>query len=155
MATTCRAGSSTPPGFDPSKKYPSILEIHGGPLTQYGKFFMHEFYYLAAAGYVVYFCNPRGGRGYGEAHTRAIWGDWGDRDYADLMAWADYAQKLPYIDPRAHGRHRRQLRRLYDGVDHRPHAALQGRRHPALREQLCQHVGLQRLQLDLPEAAQR
>jgi dipeptidyl aminopeptidase/acylaminoacyl peptidase len=52
-----------PPGFDPSKKYPSIMEIHGGPLTQYGKFFMHEFYYLAANGYVVYFCNPRGGRG--------------------------------------------------------------------------------------------
>ncbi len=89
----------TPPAFDPSKKYPSILEIHGGPITQYGKFFMHEFYFLAAAGYVVYFSNPRGGRGYGEAHTRAIWGSWGDRDYADLMAWADYAQRLPYIDP--------------------------------------------------------
>ena len=87
-----------PPGFDPQKKYPSIMEIHGGPITQYGKFFMHEFYYLAARGYVVYFTNPRGGQGYGEAHTQAIWGDWGDRDYADLMAWADYAEKLPYID---------------------------------------------------------
>lgn len=89
----------TPPDFDPHKKYPSIMEIHGGPVTQYGKFFMHEFTFLAAAGYVVYFCNPRGGRGYGEAHTRAIWGNWGDRDYADLMAWADYARSLPYIDP--------------------------------------------------------
>jgi dipeptidyl aminopeptidase/acylaminoacyl peptidase len=87
-----------PPGFDPSKKYPSIMEIHGGPLTQYGKFFMHEFYFLAANGYVVYFTNPRGGRGYGETHAGAIWGDWGNRDYADLMAWADYAEKLPYID---------------------------------------------------------
>ncbi len=87
-----------PPGFDPNKKYPSIMEIHGGPITQYGKLFMHEFYFLAASGYVVYFCNPRGGQGYGEAHTQAIWGDWGNRDYADLMAWADYVEKLPYID---------------------------------------------------------
>jgi len=92
-----------PPGFDPSKKYPSIMEIHGGPMTQYGKAFMHEFYYLASAGYVVYFSNPRGGRGYGEKHTQAIYGDWGDRDYADLMAWADYAEKLPYIDPKRMG----------------------------------------------------
>jgi dipeptidyl aminopeptidase/acylaminoacyl peptidase len=87
-----------PPGFDPSKKYPSIMEIHGGPITQYGKLFMHEFYFLSAAGYVVYFTNPRGGQGYGEAHTQAIWGDWGNRDNADLMAWADYVEKLPYID---------------------------------------------------------
>jgi len=88
----------TPPGFDPNKKYPSILEIHGGPRVQYGNFFMHEFYYLAAQGYVVYFCNPRGGQGYGEAHSKAIWNDWGGADYADLMAWADHVSRLPYID---------------------------------------------------------
>ena len=88
-----------PPDFDPSRKYPSILEIHGGPQTQYGYFFMHEFYYLAAHGYVVYFSNPRGGRGYGEAHTKAIWGRWGTVDYEDLMAWADYMEGQPYIDP--------------------------------------------------------
>ncbi len=88
-----------PPGFDPSKKYPSIMEIHGGPQTQYGFVFMHEFYYLAAQGFVVYFSNPRGGRGYGEAHTKAIWGQWGTYDYEDLMAWADYMEKQPYIDP--------------------------------------------------------
>ena len=92
-----------PPDFDPAKRYPSILEIHGGPLTQYGEFFMHEFFYLAAQGYVVYFCNPRGGRGYGEAHAKAIWGDWGSADYADLMAWTDYVEKLPYIDPQRMG----------------------------------------------------
>jgi dipeptidyl aminopeptidase/acylaminoacyl peptidase len=92
-----------PPGFDPKKKYPSIMEIHGGPLTQYGKFFMHEFYFLAAHGYVVYFSNPRGGRGYGEAHAGAIWGGWGDADYADLMAWADFIQKRPYIDKKRMG----------------------------------------------------
>jgi dipeptidyl aminopeptidase/acylaminoacyl peptidase len=87
-----------PPGFDPGKKYPSIMEIHGGPLTQYGRFFMHEFYYLAAHGYVVYFSNPRGGRGYGEQHAKAIYQDWGRADYADLMAWADYMEKQPFID---------------------------------------------------------
>jgi dipeptidyl aminopeptidase/acylaminoacyl peptidase len=92
-----------PPGFDPSQKYPSILEIHGGPQTQYGYFFMHEFYFLAAQGYVVYFSNPRGGRGYGEDHTKAIWGRWGTVDYDDLMAWADFVEKQPYIDPNRMG----------------------------------------------------
>ncbi|MGC9400408.1 MAG: S9 family peptidase [Anaerolineae bacterium] len=87
-----------PPDFDPEGHYPSILEIHGGPWAQYGHLFMHEFYYLAAQGYVVYFCNPRGSSGYGEAHARAIWGKWGDADYADLMAWADYVAAQPYID---------------------------------------------------------
>jgi dipeptidyl aminopeptidase/acylaminoacyl peptidase len=89
-----------PPGFDPKKKYPSILEIHGGPITQYGNMFMHEFYFLAAKGYVVYFTNPRGGTGYGEEHTKSISdGKWGTKDYEDLMRWTDYVEKLPYIDP--------------------------------------------------------
>ena len=79
----------TPPQFDRRRKYPSILEIHGGPQTQYGHVFMHEFYYLAAQGYVVYFSNPRGGQGYGEAHTKAIWNAWGTADYDDLMTWVD------------------------------------------------------------------
>ncbi|HUM35576.1 MAG TPA: S9 family peptidase [Anaerolineae bacterium] len=93
----------TPPDFDPAQRYPSIMEIHGGPLLQYGYSFMHEFYYLAAQGYVVYFCNPRGGQGYGEAHAKAIWGAWGTVDYDDLMAWADYVAALPYIDPERMG----------------------------------------------------
>ena len=92
-----------PPGFDPSQKYPSILEIHGGPMGQYGYFFMHEFYFLTAQGYVVYFSNPRGGQGYGEAHTKAIYGNWGDADYADLMIWADLMKDKPYIDPERMG----------------------------------------------------
>lgn len=89
----------TPPNFDPAQKYPSILEIHGGPQTQYGNLFMHEFYFLAAHGYVVHFCNPRGGRGYGEEHTKAIWRNWGNADYADLMAWTDFIEAKPYIAP--------------------------------------------------------
>lgn len=89
----------TPPGFDPNEQYPSILEIHGGPRTQYGATFMHEFYALAAQGYVVYFCNPRGGQGYGETHSKAIWNAWGTADYADVMAWADLVATRPAIDP--------------------------------------------------------
>ena len=92
-----------PPGFDPNTRYPAILEIHGGPQTQYGLAFMHEFYYLAAQGWVVAFSNPRGGRGYGEAHTKAIWGDWGSYDYQDLMAWADHLARLPFVDPERMG----------------------------------------------------
>jgi dipeptidyl aminopeptidase/acylaminoacyl peptidase len=87
-----------PPGFDPTQRYPSILEIHGGPWLQYGNLFMHEFYYLAAHGYVVTFTNPRGGQGYGEAHGKAIHLDWGGPDYADVMAWADRVAQEPYID---------------------------------------------------------
>lgn len=87
-----------PPGFDESQTYPSILEIHGGPMTQYGRAFMHEFHFLAGNGYVVYFSNPRGSQGYGEAHAGAIANQWGTVDYADVMAWADYIAKQPYID---------------------------------------------------------
>lgn len=92
-----------PPGFSPRKKYPSILEIHGGPRVQYGNYFMHEFYYLAAQGYVVFFCNPRGGQGYGEEHSKSIHNKWGTVDYADLMAWADYVAGKPYIDRKRMG----------------------------------------------------
>ena len=87
-----------PPDFNPRKKYASILEIHGGPLVQYGNFFMHEFFYLAANDYIVYFSNPRGGQGYGEKHAKAIWKNWGSVDYEDLMAWSDYIAKQTYID---------------------------------------------------------
>ncbi len=93
----------TPPGFDPKKKYPSILEIHGGPISQYAHYFMHEFYYLAAQGYVVYFCNPRGGSGYGEEHTRSIFGKWGTVDYDDITTWTNLVSKKPYIDKKRMG----------------------------------------------------
>ncbi len=121
----------TPPDFSPEKKYPSILEIHGGPRVQYGNFFMHEFYYLAAQGYVVYFTNPRGGRGYGEAHTKAIWRDWGNADHADLMAWADVVGKEPYIDKRrmgvTGGSYGGYMTVWIIGHTHRFHAAVAGR----------------------------
>ena len=87
-----------PPDFDPRKRYPAILEIHGGPHLQYGWFFMHEFHFLAANNYIVFFCNPRGSQGYGEAHARAIENDWGGADYRDLMKWTDIVAEKPYVD---------------------------------------------------------
>ncbi|MBN1401719.1 MAG: S9 family peptidase, partial [Anaerolineae bacterium] len=71
----------------------------GGPRAQYGYLFSHEFQFLAAHGYVVFFTNPRGSQGYGEAHSRAIVNDWGNADYRDLMAWTDYVAAQPYVDP--------------------------------------------------------
>lgn len=56
-----------PPGFDPSQRYPMVLEIHGGPHTAYGVGFFHEFHVLAGAGYVVVYTNPRGSTSYGWA----------------------------------------------------------------------------------------
>ena len=87
-----------PPGFNSRRKYPAILEIHGGPLVQYGNLFMHEFYYLASKGYVVFYCNPRGGQGYGEKHSKAIQNRWGTKDYEDLMKFTDMVIRKPYVD---------------------------------------------------------
>ena len=92
-----------PPGFDPSRKYPSILCIHGGPQVQHGNVFMFEFHYWAARGYVVHYCNPRGSQGYGEAHTKAVWDNWGTVDYDDLMAWTDILSRKRYIDGKRMG----------------------------------------------------
>jgi dipeptidyl aminopeptidase/acylaminoacyl peptidase len=88
----------SPNGFDPEQKYPAILQIHGGPMMQYGNNFTHEFYFLAAQGYVVYFSNPRGSQGYGEKHSSAIYNQWGTVDFDDLMAWADFVVPRPYVD---------------------------------------------------------
>lgn len=87
-----------PADFDPAQKYPFILYIHGGPHAQYGATFFHELQYLAAEGYVVLYTNPRGSKGYGKAHTAAIKGDWGNKDYEDLMRATDYALSLDFVD---------------------------------------------------------
>ena len=87
-----------PADFAEGQKYPLVLYIHGGPHTQYGETFFHELQFLAAQGYVVLYTNPRGSKGYGEAHTKAIKGDWGNKDYIDLMAAVDYAETLDYVD---------------------------------------------------------
>jgi len=88
----------TPPKFNKNRKYPAILEIHGGPRTQYGFTFFHEMNYLASKGYVVFYTNPRGGTGRGETFADAITGCWGEIDYYDCMSAADYMEKLPYVN---------------------------------------------------------
>jgi len=87
-----------PPFARPGKKYPGIVEIHGGPRVQYGNVFFHELQFLAARGYAVFYCNPRGSQGYGEKHAAAIVCDWGNRDYDDIMAGARYFSRLPFVN---------------------------------------------------------
>ncbi|NJE05120.1 S9 family peptidase [Thermococcus sp. M36] len=87
-----------PVNFEPGKKYPAVLEIHGGPKTAYGYSFMHEFHVLTAKGFVVIFSNPRGSDGYGEDFAD-IRGHYGERDYQDLMEVVDEAVKrFDFID---------------------------------------------------------
>lgn len=81
------------------KRYPAVLEIHGGPHAQYGWTLFHEFQVLAAQGYVVVYSNPRGSKGYGEAHCAAIRGDWGNKDWEDVQAVTRFVQHLPYVHP--------------------------------------------------------
>ena len=78
-----------PPGFDPTRRYPLILQIHGGPHSQYGWAFFHELQMLAGMDFLVLYTNPRGSDGYGEAFRRACVRDWGGRDYEDLMTALD------------------------------------------------------------------
>ena len=87
-----------PHDFDPSKKYPLIVEIHGGPATQYGYGFFHEMQMLAAAGYVVLYTNPRGSIGYGRDFSLAVRGAWGEKDSLDIMAGVDALLQKGYID---------------------------------------------------------
>jgi dipeptidyl aminopeptidase/acylaminoacyl peptidase len=87
-----------PPDFDPAQKYPLILQIHGGPHTQYGYGFFHEMQVQAANGYVVLFTNPRGSSGYGRDFSLAVRGDWGRVDSLDIMAGVDTLIARGYID---------------------------------------------------------
>ena len=98
-----------PPGFDPARRYPALLNIHGGPFTQYGNRFFDEAQVQAAAGFVVVMANPRGSSGREESWGRAIVGpkvasdpgtSWGSVDYDDVMAAMDEAlRRYPAIDP--------------------------------------------------------
>jgi dipeptidyl aminopeptidase/acylaminoacyl peptidase len=86
-----------PVGYKAPKKYPAVLEIHGGPHAQYGWTFFHEFQVLAAQGYVVVYSNPRGSKGYGEAFCAAIRGNWGVKDWEDVQTAIRWMQHQPYI----------------------------------------------------------
>ncbi|HEY1913742.1 MAG TPA: S9 family peptidase [Vicinamibacterales bacterium] len=87
-----------PPDFDASKKYPLILEIHGGPHAAYGNVYTHEFQWMAAKGYVVLFTNPRGSTSYGQDFGNIIQYHYPGDDYKDLMAGVDEVLKKGYID---------------------------------------------------------
>jgi len=87
-----------PIDFVPTKKYPTILWIHGGPTSQYDFSFDQEPQMFAANGYVTLLINPRGSTGYGEDFCKAIFADWGNLDYQDVMAGVDYAIDQGYSD---------------------------------------------------------
>ena len=87
-----------PPGYDPSKKYPLVLEIHGGPFANYGPRFAAELQLYAAAGYVVLFSNPRGSTSYGEEFGNLIHHAYPGRDYDDLMSAVDAAIAKGSVD---------------------------------------------------------
>ena len=87
-----------PPGFDPARKYPLILEIHGGPFTNYQGQFAAETHLYAAAGNVVLFMNPRGSTSYGEAFAQKIHHNYPGQDFDDLMTGVDEVLKRGYVD---------------------------------------------------------
>ncbi|ANM32130.1 hypothetical protein ABI59_06840 [Acidobacteria bacterium Mor1] len=87
-----------PHGFDPSKKYPTILNVHGGPQGMWSDAFRGDWQVYPGAGYVVAFANPHGSTGYGQALTEQISGDWGGAVFEDLMKVSDALEKLDYVD---------------------------------------------------------
>jgi dipeptidyl aminopeptidase/acylaminoacyl peptidase len=93
----------TPPGFDPTKKYPLMLAIHGGPHGMYSvatSYMWFEWQYYASQGYVVLYTNPRGSSGYGSAFGNAIKNAYPGKDYDDLMAGVDTVIGRGYVDTR-------------------------------------------------------
>lgn len=88
----------TPPGFDRDKKYPLILEIHGGPFSAYSPNFAAEMQLYAAAGYVVLYANPRGSTSYGYDFANEIHHNYPNEDYDDLMSGVDAAVARGFID---------------------------------------------------------
>src|SRR5215216_1221213 len=92
-----------PPDFDTKKKYPLILNIHGGPHAAYGFIFDHEFQWMAAKGYVVIYPNPRGSTSYGQEFGNIIQHNYPGDDYKDLMAGVDELIKRGYIDEKKMG----------------------------------------------------
>jgi dipeptidyl aminopeptidase/acylaminoacyl peptidase len=88
-----------PPNAVAGKRYPTILDIHGGPHTEFGNSFFHEFQVLASHGYNVVYANPRGSVGYGYDWSSALDGNWGDALFADETAVMDDVVKRPDVDP--------------------------------------------------------
>ena len=88
-----------PPDFVEGQRYPTLLRIHGGPVSQFNHGFQFESQLFAANGYVVVRTNPRGSSGYGQDFSAALWADWGNPDFRDVMAGVDYAIEQGWSDP--------------------------------------------------------
>jgi dipeptidyl aminopeptidase/acylaminoacyl peptidase len=88
-----------PLGWQGGKKYPLVLSIHGGPAAMYGVDWFHEFQVYAARGWAVFYTNPRGSTGYGQKFERGIEGEWGGKDYTDVMNGVEEVlRRNPWID---------------------------------------------------------
>jgi dipeptidyl aminopeptidase/acylaminoacyl peptidase len=87
-----------PHDFDPGKKYPLILNVHGGPQMQWSDSFRGDWQVYPGAGYIVAFPNPSGSSGYGQAFTEEISRDWGGKVFDDVMKVTDHLETLPYVD---------------------------------------------------------
>ena len=87
-----------PPDFDPNRRYPLILEIHGGPISNYGDRFSAEMQLFATAGYVVLYANPRGSTSYGEEFGDLLYHNYPGEDYDDLMSGVDAMIARGYVD---------------------------------------------------------
>lgn len=88
-----------PPGYRPGLRYPTLLQIHGGPVLQYANSFNLSWQILAARGFVIVAANPRGSSGRGEEFARGIFAAWGERDTEDVLAVVDYAVQHGIADP--------------------------------------------------------
>jgi dipeptidyl aminopeptidase/acylaminoacyl peptidase len=100
---TIQAWMQKPPDFDAAKKYPLILNIHGGPHAAYGYIFEHEFQWMAAKGYIVLYPNPRGSTTYGQEFGNVIQYHYPGDDYKDLMAGVDEVIRRGYVDEKKLG----------------------------------------------------
>ncbi len=89
-----------PPRFDPGRKWPAIVLVHGGPQSAWNDNFSYRWNYhmFASRGYVVFAPNPRGSTGFGQQFTDEISGDWGGKVFEDIMKGVDHLAKLPYVD---------------------------------------------------------
>jgi dipeptidyl aminopeptidase/acylaminoacyl peptidase len=88
-----------PIGFELGKRYPMIVENHGGSHMNFGPVFFYEFQLLAAQGYVVFSPNPRGSQGYGQKFARENRLDWGGKEYRDVISGVDHVLGLGFVDP--------------------------------------------------------
>lgn len=88
-----------PGNYNPGEKYPTILWLHGGPVSQYDHSFHAPSQLFASKGYITLLLNPRGSSGYGQSYSEAIFADWGNKDFEDVIAGVDYAIAQGFTNP--------------------------------------------------------